>query len=143
MPLIIFDLEIWICLVVCTFMCFIVMSFLKFAHEFAREDEDERLCYRIESSNLALHIARSNLIIQYIQIFIDVLILMTSSPFRRFSANSSDRFVIASICIVSLNFVSVFQSGLSTAYTKPSFYTAIDTLEQLDESGKPIIIKVN
>jgi hypothetical protein len=53
----------------------------------------------------------------------------------------TNRIIIATILITSLNFVSVFQSGLATVYTHPIYYKAIDTLQELDQSGLKIIIK--
>lgn len=141
MPLIIFHPDIWICLAVSFVLCFCFLSFLKFSREFGRKDDRDRFYFRTAVLNMASHAARSNLFFQYAQIFIDTSILMAGAPFRRFSKSSSDRFIFASLSVISLNFVSVFQSGLSTAYTKPSFFQSIDTLKQLDESGMNIIIK--
>jgi hypothetical protein len=48
---------------------------------------------------------------------------------------------ISGICLLSLNIVSIFQSQLATCFTHPMYHKNIDTLQQLADTGKEIIIK--
>lgn len=78
---------------------------------------------------------------EYLQIFIDIYILMLSSPFRRFPRAQSERVFIGTITLLSLNVVSMFQSGMATVFIKPIFYKNIDTLQQFAASQQKILIK--
>lgn len=75
------------------------------------------------------------------QILVDSWMIMFSSPMRKLPKLSAERALVASMCLVSLIFVSIFQSSLSTAFIKPVYYKDINTLEDLAESPLKIGIK--
>lgn len=81
------------------------------------------------------------MILQYVQIFVDFYILFMGAPLRRFPRVQSERILIATVCLLSLNIVTMFQSSLATVFTKPMFYKNIDTLQQLADSNQRITIK--
>lgn len=91
--------------------------------------------------NLPSQFARLSEAIQYAQLSVDILILALGAPLRRFPRNQSERMLISGICLLSLNIVSIFQSQLATCFTHPIYYKNIDTLEQLADTGKDIIVK--
>lgn len=72
---------------------------------------------------------------------IDCYIIALSAPLRRFSRVTSERLFLSSICLISLIFVSVFQSRLSSVFIKPMYYKDIDTLVELDNSNFSIHLK--
>lgn len=78
---------------------------------------------------------------QYLQIFIDSLILAVNAPLRRFPRVQSERIYTATVCMLSLNIIAIFQSGLATCYLHPMFYKNIETLEQFADSQLKIVIK--
>lgn len=84
---------------------------------------------------------RRPMILQYVQIFIDFYILFLSAPLRRFPRAHSERFFIATVCLLSLNVVSMFQSSLATVFIKPIYYKNIESLEQFEETNQKILIK--
>lgn len=75
------------------------------------------------------------------QIFVNSLMVMASSPMRKFPKRVYERCLVISLSIVSLIFVSIFQSSLSTAFIKPVYYKDINTLEDLAQSRLKIIIR--
>lgn len=75
------------------------------------------------------------------RIFVDSLMIMLSSPMRSFPRRTPERTFVASMCLVSLVFVSIFQSSLSVVFIKPVFYEDINTLEGIAESSLKIAIK--
>lgn len=91
--------------------------------------------------NLPSHLVRMSVVIQCSQIIIDTLILVLNAPLRRFPRIQSERIYTATICLLSLNIISVFQSGLATCYVKPMFYRNIQTLSELAATDKKIIVK--
>lgn len=94
-----------------------------------------------ENFNLASHVLRASTAMKMLQVFIDSLVLIFSSPFRRFTKIQNERVLIASICLYSLIVIAAFQSSLATVYTNPMYYKNIETLEQLDASGMKIVSK--
>ena len=91
--------------------------------------------------NLPTHFATRPIILQYAQIFVDFYILFLSSPLRRFPRAQSERIFIATVCLLSLNIVSLFQSSLATVFITPMYYKNIESLEQLVQSNYKILIK--
>lgn len=79
--------------------------------------------------------------LQYVQIFVDFYMLMLSSPLRRFPRVQSERIFISTVCLLSLNIVSLFQSSLSNVFIKPMYYKSIGSLEQFAETRQRILIK--
>lgn len=67
--------------------------------------------------------------------------LLLSSPMRRFPRLQSERIFIGSVCLLSLNIVSLFQSSLATVLIRPMFYKNIDTLQQFADTRQKILIK--
>lgn len=84
---------------------------------------------------------RRPLILQYVQIFLDFCILFMGAPLRRFPRVQSERIFIVTVCLLSLNIVTMFQSSLATVFIQPMFYKDIDTLQQFADSNQRIIIK--
>lgn len=91
--------------------------------------------------NLPSHMKRRPMILQYVQIFVDFYILFLSAPLRRFPRANSERFYIATVCLLSLNIVSMFQSSLATVFIKPMYYKNIESLQQFEEANLKILIK--
>jgi hypothetical protein len=79
--------------------------------------------------------------LEYTQIFVDASILFLNAPLRRFPRVQSERLFTGAICLLSLNIVSMFQSGLATCYVKPLYYRNVQTLEEFAETKQPILIK--
>lgn len=84
---------------------------------------------------------RRPLILQYLQICIDFYMILLSSPLRRFPRVQSERIFIGSVCLLSLNIVSLFQSSLATVFIKPMYYKNIDSLQQFADTSQKILIK--
>lgn len=76
-----------------------------------------------------------------IQIVVDTYILLVSAPYRRFTRSGIERLMLFGLMLVSLIFVSMFQSSLSSVFLHPMFYKDIDSLQRLDESGIKIPVK--
>lgn len=91
--------------------------------------------------NLPSHMRGQPVILQYIRIFVDFYILLLSSPLRRFPRAQSERIFIGSVCLLSLNIVSLFQSSLATVFINPMYYKNIENLQQFAESQQSILIK--
>lgn len=91
--------------------------------------------------NLPSHMLRLPVCLQYIQIFIDFYMLLLSSPLRRFPRVQSERIFIGTVCLLSLNIVSLFQSSLATVFIKPMYYKNIDTLQEFADTRQKIVIK--
>lgn len=81
------------------------------------------------------------MLLQYVQIFVDFYMLLLSSPMRRLPRAPSERIFVGTVCILSLNIVSLFQSSLATVFIKPVYYKNIDSLQQFAETGQRILIK--
>lgn len=142
LPLVIFDETLWICLFFATISIFAFWCFLRFFHNRQSFSSNlERKKYQEVEFNLPTDLARKSEKFQYIQLFTDSWILMLSSPMRRFTRIQSERIFIGAVSCLSLIFVSMYQSGLATVFTKPMFYKNIENLDQLDQSGLTIIIK--
>lgn len=80
-------------------------------------------------------------ILQYLQVIVDFYMLLLSSPMRRFPRLQSERIFIGSVCLLSLNIVSLFQSSLATVLIKPMYYKNIDTLQQFADTRQKILIQ--
>ncbi|XP_058811293.1 uncharacterized protein LOC131676188 [Topomyia yanbarensis] len=76
-----------------------------------------------------------------LQICVDTYMLLVSAPYRRFSRSGTERLLLFGIVMVSLIFVSVFQSRLSSIFVNPVYYKDINSLLQLDQSGLTIPVK--
>ncbi|XP_019537890.3 uncharacterized protein LOC109408945 [Aedes albopictus] len=76
-----------------------------------------------------------------IQICVDTYIIWVSAPYRRFSHSGVERLMLFGMMLVSVIFVSMFQSSLSSVFLNPVYYKDIDTLQQLDKTGMKIAVK--
>lgn len=79
--------------------------------------------------------------LQYLRIIVDFLILLMSSPLRRFPRAQSERLFVGTVCLFSLNIVSLFQSSLATVFIKPIYYRNIENLQQFTKTDEKILIK--
>lgn len=77
----------------------------------------------------------------YMQTFVDFYILFLSAPLRRFPRAQSERVFIGTVCLLSLNIVSLFQSSLATVFIKPMYYKNIESLKEFAETNKRILVK--
>jgi hypothetical protein len=106
-----------------------------------QELDVELLLERENRFNLSIDVKTGPPYYQYAQIMIDSVILMLSAPLLRFPRVNSERLFLATVCLLSLTFTSIFQSNLATVFIKPLYYKDINTLEQLEESGQEIRVK--
>uniref|UniRef100_A0A182MF46 Ionotropic glutamate receptor L-glutamate and glycine-binding domain-containing protein n=1 Tax=Anopheles culicifacies TaxID=139723 RepID=A0A182MF46_9DIPT len=78
---------------------------------------------------------------QALQLYIDTFILLVSAPYQRFTRSGVERLFLTGLLLVSLIFVSLYQSGLAAVFVNPVYYPDIGTLQQLDESRMVIPVK--
>uniref|UniRef100_A0A182SE50 Ionotropic glutamate receptor L-glutamate and glycine-binding domain-containing protein n=1 Tax=Anopheles maculatus TaxID=74869 RepID=A0A182SE50_9DIPT len=78
---------------------------------------------------------------QTLQLYIDTCILLVSAPYQRFTRSGVERLFLTGLLLVSLVFVSLYQSGLAAVFVNPLYYPDIGTLQQLDERGMAIPVK--
>ncbi|XP_053668387.1 uncharacterized protein LOC128718793 [Anopheles marshallii] len=78
---------------------------------------------------------------QTLQLYIDTFILLVSAPYQRFTRSGVERLFLSGLLLVSLVFVSLYQSGLAAVFVNPLYYPDIGTLQQLDASGMVIPVK--
>ncbi|ETN67596.1 hypothetical protein AND_000585 [Anopheles darlingi] len=78
---------------------------------------------------------------QLLQIVIDTYILLLSAPYQRFTRAGPERLFLTGLLLVSLIFVSLYQSGLAAVFVNPMYGRDISTLAQLDESEMAIPVK--
>lgn len=123
LPLVCFEVDLWVCL-------FLTMVFSALFWSFVRY-----LSHRFIFTHGTLRLR------EFIQITVDTVMLTLSAPLMKFPSINSERSFIASICLISLVFVSIFQSSLSTVFIKPIFYKDINTFEDLAEKGLPVLVK--
>lgn len=122
LPLVCFEVDLWVCL-------FLTMGFAGLFWSLVRQ-----LNRRIVNE-------RSVGWLEFLQIIVDTAMLTISAPLRKFPRINSERAFIASICLISLVFVSIFQSSLSTVFIKPIFYKDIMSLKDLAETKLLIYVK--
>lgn len=127
LPTICFQPQVWLLLGLITFLCAVLWIILR---QLAMQKTEDNLSRREDH-----HLITAR------QILVDSLMIMLSSPMRKFPKATAERAFVASMCLVSLIFVSVFQSSLSTAFIKPVFYKDINTMQDLAESTLKIGIK--
>ncbi|XP_052873208.1 uncharacterized protein LOC128278515 [Anopheles cruzii] len=78
---------------------------------------------------------------QALQLVIDTFILLVSAPYRRFTRAGTERLFLTGLLLVSLIFVSLYQSGLAAVFVHPLYRRDIGSLAQLDDSGMAIPVK--
>ncbi|SPP80262.1 Hypothetical predicted protein [Drosophila guanche] len=76
-----------------------------------------------------------------LRIFIDTWVVWVRVNIGRFPPFHSERIFVASLCLVSVIFGALLESSLATVYIRPLYYRDVNTLEELDATGKPIYIK--
>uniref|UniRef100_A0A6P4ENZ3 Uncharacterized protein LOC108045120 n=1 Tax=Drosophila rhopaloa TaxID=1041015 RepID=A0A6P4ENZ3_DRORH len=75
------------------------------------------------------------------RIFIDTWVVWVRVNVGSFPPFHSERIFVASLCLVSVIFGALLESSLATVYIRPLYYRDVNTLRELDESGRPIYIK--
>lgn len=78
---------------------------------------------------------------RFSQLFINTIIISLSAPLRHIPRVTSERFFIATIFLISLIFISMFQSRLASSFTTPLYYKEINTLSDFSDSDLKITIK--
>lgn len=94
-------------------------------------------------------------------IFTEMIMLMTGGPVRNVASRSMERIFIASCLIFNIIIAgtfqvsiqnccqktskssSILQGSLTTSFSTSAYEAEIDTLEQLDKSGLPIVTSAN
>lgn len=132
LPLLIFERKLWASILVTyitisIFWCILRLLNMKYCSSSAL--------------NMPSYLTRASKATIMLQMFLDTSVLIFNSPFRRFPKVQSERILIASICLFSLIVIAAYQSSLATAYTRPTYYKNIETLEELDKSGMTIVSK--
>lgn len=133
LPFVIFDVHLWLALFIIAVMSFWVWALFRWANLQMIEATTQAFAL-----NLPTHLANRGFYVQMRQIFLDIFLVWWSVPMHRLTRSNNERLLIGSISIVSLIFVSMFQSFLSMVYTRPIYYRNITSLEELDRSGLPI-----
>lgn len=135
LPLACFENSVWLLLFITTILCGSFWSFLRLLNELYIVNKT------VDIFNRSFKIKNGSKYVQFFQIIIDCFIIVLSAPLRRFPKVTSERLFLSSICMISLIFVSIFQSGLSSVFIKPMYYKDIDTLVELDNSNFSIHLK--
>lgn len=143
LPLIIFDEYLWLTLAIAGIVIGIIWSAIRHFNNVLRRPQDlsHRINFYMESYNFTMHRAQQTEWQQYSQVVIDTWLLFLSIPMRRFTRVQNERLLVAAVCLVSMIFVSMYQSGLATVFLKPLYFKDITSLEQLDNSGQVIQVK--
>lgn len=122
LPLICFELHLWIILLATTIFCTIIWAIIRhFNYRIIHRQDIEGREFR--------------------EIFVDTFILTISAPLRKLPEIASERSFAATICLLSLVFVSLFQSSLSVVFIKPLFYKDIMTFDDIADTQLPIYVK--
>lgn len=143
LPLIIFDEYLWLTLAIVGIVIGIIWSAIRHLNNVLKRPQDltQRINFYKESYNFTMHRAQQTEWQQCSQVVIDTWLLFLSIPMRRFTRVQNERLLVAAICLVSMIFVSMYQSGLATVFLKPLYFKDITSLEQLDNSGQIIQVK--
>jgi hypothetical protein len=143
LPLIIFDETLWITLFIAVILIGIIWSLLRLINNRIRRPFiiSDSVHFYMNNYNLSHFLAHQSMARQYAQIFIDSCMLFLSIPMRRLTRAQYERVFISSVCLVSIIFVSIYQSGLATVFVRPVYFKDIDTLDKLDKSKSEIVVK--
>ena len=143
LPLVIFDENLWLSLFSTGIFICIIWSILRTLNNILKRPLTpfSRTEFYIESYNFTHFLATQSEVRQYFQIFIDSWLYFLSIPVRRFTRVQNERLLIGAVCLTSLIFVNLYQSGMSTVYVEPIYYKDINSLKQLDSSGIEINVK--
>ncbi|XP_053678145.1 uncharacterized protein LOC128728542 [Anopheles nili] len=75
------------------------------------------------------------------QLYIDTFVLLVSAPYLRFTRSGVERLFLTGLLLVSLIFVSLYQSGLAAVFVNPLYHRDVNSLQQLDATGMLIPVK--
>uniref|UniRef100_A0A182YK55 Ionotropic glutamate receptor L-glutamate and glycine-binding domain-containing protein n=1 Tax=Anopheles stephensi TaxID=30069 RepID=A0A182YK55_ANOST len=142
LPLYIFPADIWSLLCVLGLCCGCVWCLLRWS---VRQLQPASLWSRRHRLavlfNLSRTVRSAGTVRQTLQLYIDTFILLVSAPYQRFTRSGVERLFLTGLLLVSLVFVSLYQSGLAAVFVNPVYYPDIGTLQQLDETGLAIPVK--
>lgn len=143
LPLVIFETDLWLSLLfVGTSISFVWMLLRTINNRIKRHGTQvEYVSFAMFTYNLSPYLATQSQMRQNIQIFIDSWMLFLSVPMRRLTRAQYERLFVTTVCLVSLIFMNIYQSGLATVFVRPIYFKDIDTLKKLDDSGKEIHVK--
>lgn len=143
LPLVIFEEELWLSILFAGTAISIVWMLLRTINNRIRRPRTrvEYVSFIMYTYNLSPYLANQSSIRQNIQIYIDSWMLFLSVPMRRLTRAQYERLFLATVCLVSLIFMNIYQSGLATVFVRPIYFKDITTLKQLDDSGKQIHVK--
>jgi hypothetical protein len=143
LPLVIFDENLWLSLFLAGILIGIVWSLLRFINNKMKRPSNltDKVEFYIDNYNFSRFLAHQSQLRQYVQIFVDTWLLFLSVPMRRFTRVQNERIFIASVCLMSMIFVSMYQSLITTVFVRPLYFKDINSLEQLDKSGAEIDVK--
>ncbi|XP_062539170.1 uncharacterized protein LOC134207471 [Armigeres subalbatus] len=143
LPITIFPADLWALLFLMGIVCSIVWIILRAVIQLSVPSrtgwvQKRRFAYLFNLSN---EIKNAPLYRKMVQICVDTYLLLLSAPYMRFTRSGIERLMLFGIMMVSLVFVSMFQSSLSSVFLNPVYYKDIDSLQGLDESGITIPVK--
>lgn len=143
LPLVIFDENLWLNLFFAGILIAIVWSVFRCINNIMRRPPDlaDRIQFYIDSYNISRFLAHQSQLRQFAQVFVDSWLLFLSVPVRRFTRVPHERLFVGSVCLISLVFVSMYQSGLATVFLRPMYFKDITSLAQLDATGDVINVK--
>lgn len=143
LPLVIFEKELWLLLLLAGTSISIVWMLLRTANNRIKRTRTtaENVNFSMYTYNLSPYLANQSSMRQNTQIFIDSWMLFLSVPMRRLTRAPHERLYVATVCLVSLIFMNIYQSGLATVFVRPIYFKDIDTLKRLDDSGNEIHVK--
>ncbi|XP_070495744.1 uncharacterized protein [Chironomus tepperi] len=143
LPMMIFVDNLWIALFIAYILIAIIWTLLRSINNQIRRPSNDanKVDFHINSYNMSPFLARQSWIRQCMQIFVDTIMLFLSIPMRRLTRVQYERLYVSAICLVSIIFVSIYQSNLATVFVRPMYFRDIDTLEKLDNSINNILVK--
>lgn len=143
LPLMIFDELLWGSLFFAGMMIGTAWSLIRFMNNVIRQPTSslDRIKFYREAYNFSRFVSTQSQTRQYIQVYIDTWLLFLSIPMRKFTRVQNERIFISTVCLVSMIFMSMYQSGLATVFLRPLYFKDISSLEQLDASGSTIKVK--
>jgi hypothetical protein len=143
LPLVVFDENIWLSLFSAGILIGIVWSLLRFINNVMKRPSDfsERVEFYMNSYNFSHFQAHQSQLRQYSQVFMDSWLILLSVPMRRFTRVQNERLFVASVCLISMIFVSMYQSLITTVFVRPLYFKDINSLSQLDKSGVELNVK--
>ncbi|XP_055522489.1 uncharacterized protein LOC129716680 [Wyeomyia smithii] len=140
LPITIFPTDLWGLLFLMGMICTVVWIVLRTGIRMRARTRQER--YHLATLfNLSDTTRDAPLYRKLCQIGVDTYILLVSAPYRRFTKSGTERLFLFGILLVSLIFVSMFQSGLSSIFVNPVYYKDISSLQQLDAADIRIPVK--